>query len=146
METECMKIVPARTEREIRACYPVFSELRPHLSEEDFVGQVGRQMNNHGYEIACVMEGGRTVAAAGYRVAEFLAWGRILYVDDLVTATAERRRGYAGTLLDWLLREAEKRGCSQLHLDSGSQRHDAHRLYMSRKLRINGYHFSVEIG
>lgn len=141
-----MKIVPARTEREIRACYPVFSELRPHLSEADFIGQVGRQMESHGYEIVCVMEADRVIAAAGYRVAEFLAWGKILYVDDLVTAAAERRRGCGGVLLDWLLKEAEKRGCAQFHLDSGSQRHDAHRLYMSRKLRINGYHFSVDIG
>ena len=39
---------------------------------------------------------------AGFRVNEFLAWGKHLYVDDLVTAEGSRGRGLADRLFAWL--------------------------------------------
>ena len=79
-----MNIRTATTESEIRACYPAMRELRPHLSEEVFVSQVQRQMQNHGYVLVYIAADGEVMAAAGYRVAEFLAWGKACYLDDLV--------------------------------------------------------------
>ncbi len=140
-----MDIRTAASEPDIRACFPVFHELRPQLSEEAFVAQVLRQSRDHGYTIAYLQDGGRIEAVAGYRVAEFLAWGRAFYVDDLVTAASARRQGHGGRLLDWLLQQARDAGCDQLHLDSGVQRFDAHRLYMSRKLQISSHHFSIDL-
>jgi len=121
-------------------------ELRPHLTEPAFVEQVQRQMQNHGYELAYLAAQNQVVAVAGYRVAEYLAWGRIFYVDDLICRGAFRNRGYGGMLLDWLLEQAKKLACHQFHLDSGVHRHDAHRLYLSRKLQISSHHFSKELG
>jgi GNAT superfamily N-acetyltransferase len=43
----------------------------------------------------------QTVAVAGFRVGDSLAWGHYLYVDDLSTAPDARRQGHAGALLDW---------------------------------------------
>lgn len=140
-----MNIRSASSEQEIRACFPVFHELRPHLSEEAFAAQVQRQIRDHGYAIAYLQDGGRIVAVSGYRVAEFLAWGRVFYVDDLVTAASARRQGYGGRLLDWLLQQARSSDCDQFHLDSGVHRFDAHRLYMSRKLQISSHHFSIDL-
>ena len=137
-----MNINIAVSEEEINACFPAFSELRPHLVEEAFVEQVQRQRQNHGYTLIYVEADARIVAAAGFRVAEFLAWGRVFYVDDLVTLSAARRQGYGAALLDWLLEKAQTLACDQFHLDSGFQRHDAHRLYLSRKLQITSHHFS----
>src|SRR5437667_303988 len=78
------------------------------------------------------------VAVAGFRSGRSFAWGRYLYVDDLSTVPAARRQGHAGALLDWLLGEARRLGCEQLHLDSGTgrERFDAHRLYHSHGLAI----------
>jgi GNAT superfamily N-acetyltransferase len=121
-------------------------ELRPHLSEAGFVEQVQRQMKNHGYVLVYVASQNEVVAVAGYRVAEFLAWGRTFYVDDLVCRSAFRERGYGGKLLDWLLEKARELSCDQFHLDSGVTRHDAHRLYLGRKLQISSHHFSMELG
>lgn len=140
-----MDIRTAVSEPEIRACFPVFRELRPQFSEEAFVTQAQRQSRDFGYTIVYLQDGGRIVAVAGYRVAEFLAWGRAFYVDDLVTAASARRHGYGGRLLDWLLQQARESGCDQFHLDSGVQRFDAHRLYMSRKLQISSHHFSMDL-
>lgn len=137
-----MEICIAATEAEIKACFPAFYELRPHLSESNFVAQVQRQMKNHGYVLAYIINEGRVVAVAGYRIAEFLAWGRTFYVDDLITLNSARKQGYGGKLLDWLMEKAKELSCDQFHLDSGCQRHDAHRLYMSRKMQISSHHFS----
>ncbi|MEN8376717.1 MAG: GNAT family N-acetyltransferase [Gemmatimonadota bacterium] len=135
----------AESEEAIRACYPGFSELRPHLAEDDFVERVQRQRREHGYTMAYIEEDGAVVAGAGYRVAEYLAWGRTFYLDDLITATSARGRGYGGALLDWLLERARELDCDQFHLDSGTHRYAAHRLYMGRKLNISSYHFSRDI-
>lgn len=141
-----MDIRIASTEAEITACFPAIHELRPHLTETSFVAQVQRQMQNHGYTLVYLTVEDEVVAAAGYRIAEYLAWGRILYVDDLICRSAFRHRGYGGKLLDWLLEKARESGCAQFHLDSGVQRHDAHRLYLGRKLQISSHHFSRELG
>lgn len=143
---ELMDIRVASTEAEIRACFPTLHELRSHLSEHEFVARVQRQMKNHGYVLVYVLSSNQIVAAAGYRIAEFLAWGRIFYVDDLISRSAFRKRGYGGMLLDWLLDKAMELSCDQFHLDSGVTRHDAHRLYLSRKLQISSHHFSKELG
>jgi GNAT superfamily N-acetyltransferase len=140
-----MDIRFAQSDADILACFPAMAELRPHLTEEAFVSQVKRQMQDHGYSLVYIRNGNEVVAAAGYRVAEFLAWGKTFYLDDLITASSARQKGYGGALLDWLLSEANNLGCKQFHLDSGTHRHDAHRLYMSRKLKISSHHFSKEV-
>ena len=85
---------------------------------------------------------------AGFRLAENLAWGRHLYVDDLVTRADRRGRGHGGALMRWLGVEACRRGCDELHLDSGvdADRQDAHRLYFNSGLRIASYHFQRPLG
>lgn len=57
---------------------------------------------------------------------------------------AARRRGHARSLLDWLLVEARRLGCGQIHLDSGVgiDRADAHRLYLNAGMVIAAHHFA----
>lgn len=141
-----MNIRKALTETEIDDCFPAFHELRPHLARSEFVTRVQRQIRNHGYVLVYLSTEGQVVAAAGYRITEFLAWGRTFYVDDLVTPAVSRNLGYGGKLLDWLIEKAKESLCDQFHLDSGVQRHDAHRLYLSRKLQISSHHFSKQLG
>lgn len=140
-----MKICIAVTESEIATCFPAFHELRPHLEQHGFIEQVQRQARDHGYVLVYIAAESQVVAAAGFRVTEFLAWGRVFYVDDLITLSVSRKLGYGGKLLDWLIIKAQELTCNQFHLDSGVQRHDAHRLYLSRKLQISSHHFSKEL-
>ena len=132
----------AVTDDAIQRCFPLYHELRPHLVESEIVERVRRQERAHGYEMVFLAEEGVPVALAGFREAEFLAWGRVLYVDDLITAARARGRGHGGVLMDWLIAEARRRGCAELHLDSGVNRFSAHRLYHSRRLEISSHHFS----
>ncbi|HXF68471.1 MAG TPA: ACT domain-containing protein [Thermoflexus sp.] len=136
-----MEILIANSDTEIAACYYVMRELRPHITEESFVAKV-RVLEKSGYMLAYLKESGRPVAVAGFRIGENLAWGRFLYVDDLVTLSSHRSRGFGSALLSWLTDFAEKEGCAQLHLDSGVQRKDAHRFYEREGLQLTSYHFS----
>jgi GNAT superfamily N-acetyltransferase len=125
-------------------------ELRPHHgSPEALARQVDERQRPAGYRLVGVFEDGAEEAAAvaGFRINEFLAWGKHIYVDDLVTAEAARGRGLADRLFAWLEDEARHCGCTQFHLDSGlgEDRQDAHRFYFRHGLRIASYHFAREL-
>jgi len=130
---------------EIASCHPVMAQLRPHLAREPFVAQVLRQMERDRYSLAYVTDAGSVRAVAGFRVGECLAWGRFLYVDDLVTDAADRSRGYGAALLDWLVDHAQRLDCDQLHLDSGVQRFGAHRFYLRHGMDITSHHFAMRL-
>lgn len=137
-----MKLFIADTDAEIAACFPVFQALRPQLAADDFLTRVRRQQAQS-YHILALESAHGIVSAAGFRYAEFLAWGKILYVDDLITLPEHTRRGYASALLQHLQELARAEKCSGLHLDSGHARHTAHRLYMNQGMHIPGYHFAI---
>lgn len=126
------------------ACFGVFNFLRPHLSEARFIEQVLAQ-TKEGYKVIYIQGADEVMAAAGYRVATFLAWGRVLYIDDLVTRPEKKRAGLGGALLDWLIEEGRRLGCDEVHLDTGYQRHDAHRLYLNKGFLLSSHHMSVKL-
>jgi GNAT superfamily N-acetyltransferase len=132
------------TDSEIGACFPVFSALRPHLQKSDFLPQVRRQQKES-YQILALKHEGAVRSVAGFRFAEFLAWGRVLYIDDLATLPGETGRGYGGALLDWLINHAKERACDAVHLDTGYARHAAHRLYLNKGFKMISHHMAVEL-
>jgi GNAT superfamily N-acetyltransferase len=139
-----MEIRIATTDHEIAACFPVMHELRPHLDAASFVSRV-RSQERSGYRLAVCYAATGPVAVAGFRLGESLAWGRYLYVDDLVTLASQRSRGHGAALLSWLTDHAREQGCGQLHLDSGVQREDAHRFYRREGQQLAAYHFAGHI-
>ena len=139
-----VRIALAVGDDEIRSCYAVMSELRPHVAPEDFLPRVRRQMEVAGYKLAYLSDG-EVKAAAGFRISECLAWGRFMYVDDLVSKDGERSKGYGGQLFDWLVEYARGEGCDQFHLDSGVQRFAAHRFYLAKRMSIDAHHFGLRL-
>jgi GNAT superfamily N-acetyltransferase len=137
-------IRPAKSVSDLRRCDPVMAELRPHLSEAAFVAQVRRQQRG-GFRLVFLEADGAVQSVAGYRVSENLAWGRFLYVDDLVTRETARSRGHGGSLFAWLVAEARAHRCDQLHLDSGVQRFGAHRFYLGQGMDITSHHFAMRL-
>ena len=139
-----VRIALAAEDEEIRSCYPVMAELRPHVSAEEFLPRVRRQMEDAGYRLAYLSDG-EVKAVAGFRISECLAWGRFMYVDDLVSKEGERSKGYGGQLFDWLVEYARGEGCEQFHLDSGVQRFAAHRFYLTKRMSIDAHHFGLKL-
>lgn len=119
-------------------------ELRPHLKKEEFLATV-RLQESEGYNLAYVPRNNVPIACAGYRILHNLSSGKTLYVDDLVTGAIERSSGYGATLLSWLRQEAQTAGCSFFHLDSGVQRHEAHKFYFKNGMSIVYYHFAESL-
>ena len=139
-----MKIALAETESDIARCYPVMVELRPHLNASEFASRVRKQQGT-GFQLAYLEEAGEVRAVTGFRYLETLAWGKILYVDDLVAAPAQRSRGHGGQLFDWLVAQAKQNNCDEFHLDSGVQRFGAHRFYLTRRMDIICHHFALKL-
>ncbi len=140
-----MTISIATSDQDIIRGFVVMRELRPHIATEaDFLLRVRSQMAQ-GYKLAILDEGGVPAACAGYRVLEMLYTGRMLYVDDLVTLPAERSKGHGDKLMDFLMEQARHEKCVELHLDSGTQRKEAHRFYFRRGMLINAFHFGQAV-
>jgi len=132
----------ATIEADIRRCWPAFHELRPHLqSEDEFVARWSRQVEE-GYRVIYVADEDKVVAAAGYRFLHTMAWGHILYIDDLVALQASQGTGLGTLLLRHLQNEARHRGCDAVHLDTGYQRHLAHQAYLRNGFHINCHHMA----
>jgi GNAT superfamily N-acetyltransferase len=139
-----MAIALATTREDIKRCFPVMLELRPHLVEADFVARIQRQQKD-GYHLAFLTDKNIVKALAGYRFSGSLSWGKFMYVDDLVTAEKFRSQGHGQKLFQWLVKEAKAKDCDQLHLDSGVQRFGAHRFYLASRMDIIAHHFSMKL-
>ena len=139
-----IEIFIADNDADIEACFLAFKELRPHLLQTEFLAQVHRQQLQ-GYQILALRHDGIIKSAAGFRFSEFLAWGKILYIDDLTTMASARANGFADQLMDWLIEHAKVQQCKGVHLDTGYARHNAHRLYLRKKLLLTSHHMSLEL-
>lgn len=133
-----------QTDLDIESCFEVFLVLRPNLTRQEFLPRVRRQ-SQQGYQIAALRSGSLIASAAGFRICEFLAWGRVLYIDDLSTLPNQRGQGHAGAILDWLTNYAAFQDCNAIHLDTGYTRHAAHRVYLSKGFELSCHHMAKAI-
>ena len=134
----------ATSMQEISDCFPVMSELRPHLSLAEFIDRVRQQQQQCQYQLVYLQADSSIEAVAGFRISESLAWGKFLYVDDLVTRSDRRSQGSGTLLFNWLLEYALVNSCQQLTLDSGVQRFAAHRFYLHHRMEITSHHFTLK--
>lgn len=135
----------AHGEEEVRRCWLAFKELRPHLQSADELVARWRVQTAEGYQIIYIADGDPVPAAAGYRFLNTLAWGKILYLDDLVALPSARGSGLGTALLRHLQDEARRTGCDALHLDTGYQRHLAHRTYFRNGFRMDCMHLAWKV-
>lgn len=138
-------IRPVETEQELRACFGVMRELRPHLvNEDDFIRRVAR-LRTEQYRLLGVWQGNEAVALAGYRLQENLIYGRFLYVDDLVTTERARGRRWGARLLETLTDIACQNACTRLVLDTGLANSLAHRFYCRQGLLTGAIRFGKSL-
>ena len=130
------------SDAEVSSTFPVMRQLRPHLDEGDYLRTIRRMQSSGSYRLAAVVDRERVLCVAGFRIVEFLAWGKFLYVDDLVTDESLRSGGHGERMLNWLAAEGSRNGCEQIHLDSYVVRHNTHRFYFREGMKISAYHFS----
>lgn len=139
-----MEISEAKSKEEFLECWPVVSELRPNLDRDQYIILILYMLDEH-YKLLYIKQGGCVVAICGYRLTTMLHRGRGLYIDDLGTLSSARGNGYASALLRHVSLEAARQELSCIHLDSGPQRHEAHRLYLNHGFHISDLHFEKPV-
>ena len=138
------KIKIAETDAEIRNCYAVMAELRPQFQPDDFLRQVRRQMAETKFRLVYLDDNG-IKAVGSYRIGKWLAGGKYLEIEDLVSKTGERSKGYGGELFDWFVDFAKQENCDQIKLVSHVKRFGAHRFYLNKKMIIEAHYFSLAL-
>ncbi|MEH2455326.1 GNAT family N-acetyltransferase [Nostoc sp.] len=139
-----MSIQLGESDFQILKCFPVMSQLRPHLEQAKFVEQVRYQMKE-GYKLVFLEVEQQAAAVAGFRIYTCLASGKFLYIDDLVVDELKRSQSYGQQLFQWLIEYAINHECKHLSLDSGVQRFAAHRFYLMQRMSITSHHFGIEL-
>lgn len=134
----------AETEAEINNCYDVMAELRPHLRREEFAAQVLQQMNESNFQLVYLTDSD-IKAVGGIRIAEWLAGGKFLEIEDLVSKDGERSKGYGGKLFDWIVEYAKSESCKEVKLVSHVKRYGAHRFYLNKRMDIIAHYFALEL-
>ncbi|MDR7074609.1 GNAT family N-acetyltransferase [Fictibacillus barbaricus] len=115
-------------EHEIRAAFPVMSQLRTHLSEALFY-EMFQQMQKEGYTLIANYHNEKIVALAGFAMLTNFYDGKHVYLYDLITDAQERSRGYGEELLAFIESFAVQNNCNGVTLSSNIERVDAHRFY-----------------
>lgn len=134
-----------QTDNDIKSCFPVIQQLRPHLtSADEFLRRVKQQQRQH-YHLAAFEQAGEIQGVMGFRYCDFLFAGRTMYIDDLVTAETARSQGVGKALIQWAVAEAKAEKCDQVHLDSGVNRKRAHQFYLREGFELRSYHFSLNL-
>lgn len=145
-----MTVTIAQSDLDIRRCLPAMLALRTHLTPEQAFDQIRLQQEQDGFVLAFIDDGSDSEpapAVVGYRFMTLLYSGKTLYIDDLSTLATARGKGYARTLLDFVIDQARQAGCQCVSLDSGQNpaRYDAHRLYLNKGFNITSHHFKLDL-
>jgi GNAT superfamily N-acetyltransferase len=119
-------------------------QLRPAIPQP-YAGHI-REMMAEGAQMALLADDTGLRALAVWRVYLSTYAGRRFYVDDLVVDESVRARGWGGKLLAWLEQKARDRQCHTFALDSGTQRHQAHRFYFRAGLVVSSFAFHKPLG
>jgi GNAT superfamily N-acetyltransferase len=98
-----------------------------------------------GYRVVGLFDEGAYRAAAGFHITYGFLHGRFMYIDDLVTTSEHRSKGYGRKLNEHLVDLARREGCNSVQLDSGTHRTDAHRFYLRERYDITSFHFVRKI-
>jgi ribosomal protein S18 acetylase RimI-like enzyme len=135
----------AENEADVTACFYVMRQLRPQLhTPADLLARVATQ-RTQGYRLLAAWEDGKPVALAGYRHLDNMIHGHFIYVDDLVTDPAVRRRGIGERLLDELRTLGRAERCNRLVLDTALTNGLAQRFYGRLGLLARSLHLSMDL-
>jgi len=121
----------------------VHRELRPGLPK-GYAAKMARVFADGGRMSVATLEE-QVVGVAVFRVFEDTVGEKRMYIDDLVTTERERSRGVGRLLLSHLESVARAAGCRIVTLDSGTQRHRAHRFYFREGYAAVAFHFAKDL-
>ncbi|MGW3241970.1 GNAT family N-acetyltransferase [Streptomyces sp. NPDC001070] len=123
---------------------PLIRMLRPALTADGFAAFAAEAHGQGVVFTAALDERDRYLGVATHRVLTS-SRGRLMLVDDLVTAPEARGAGVGTRLLAEVEARGRAAGCQRLELDAGVANHGAHRFCHARRMAITGLHFAREL-
>lgn len=130
---------------EKQECFKVMSQLWSSLTEKEFIEKNQSLAEDYNYKLAFLKKENEIKTVAGFRIIEDFAFGKVLYIDDLVSNQSNRSQGYGRAMFDWLSNYARENNCCAIHLNARVDRTKAHKFYFSCGMHIRGYHFSMDL-
>lgn len=113
----------------IAEAFAVLTELRPHLTLEDYVAMFDVAADASWTSTVALVDDA-IIGIANWRLQTNTAHGFGAFIDDLCTTATKRSTGVGKALSDHVIERARKLGCNDVTLTSGNQRVDAHRFYL----------------
>ena len=126
---EKYKFITAKTKSDLVRFYPVMKELRLELSYNDYLTIYEKAHAADGYEIVGLESGAEIMAILGYRVLTDYVHGRHLYIDDLVSTSKQRSKGFGAKLLAHAEEVARELNCKSLRLSTGIDNEGGQKFY-----------------
>ncbi len=114
---------------DLQAAFILLKELRPHIDETVFFDIYAKAHKADHYSLVGLYLSEKLIAVMGYRYLYDYVHGKHVYVDDLVTATEERSKGYGAQLLKFAENLALRNGCKQLRLCTGIENESGKKFY-----------------
>ena len=139
------RIFTVRNEADLERCYTIIQELRPHLSYQEYLAIYADSHKADGYEIVAIEEGGRVIAAMGYRYLSDFVRGKHIYIDDLVTTEKIRSRGLGAELLKFAEDLARSNGIGFPRLCTGIENDRGVKFYERNKWVKRAYAYTKKL-
>ncbi len=133
-----------KSESELKALAPIISQLRPHFDLNELVARIKIQ-RKRGYKLAYVVSGEKVLCVAGFVTGYKLAWGKHIYIDDLVTSEEHHSADAGKILMEWFKTYAKENGYETIHLDASVLGFSSHKFYLESGFHIDSHHFSINL-
>lgn len=144
-DTQNIKFLKIQNREGLEKCFPVMKELRPHLTEQEYLEIYRHAHAMDGYEILALEHDNQIVALMGYRLIFDFVRGKHLYIDDLVSTEKQRSKGFGALLLKQAEIIAKNMGCKTLRLCTGVENDRGKKFYEQNKWNLRAYAFTKKI-
>ncbi len=115
---------------ELKKAFPVIQDLRPHLSEQQFIDLFFEMNRTAGYTLAALVDGEHNILGLmGYRFLVDYVRGSHLYIDDLIVKSEFRSQKLGEKLLAFAEQVAKTKGVKTLRLSTGIENERAMKFY-----------------
>lgn len=139
------KIIILSTIHDLEKSFPLLRELRTNLSFENFQDIYHNAHKTNDYTLVGLEDEGQLVALMGYRILHDFVHGKHLYIDDLVSSSHLRSKGYGTTLLLEAERLAQLHGCSNLRLCTGIENESGKKFYEKNQWNLRAIVFKKKL-
>lgn len=118
----------------------LIQQLSPQITEVSYKAML-QEMVPHNYFQAAVYKADACIAVSGYWLGTKLYSGKYIEIDNFVVDEAWRGKAVGKQLLDWMLDEGRRNGCTYAMLDAYVENFKAHHFYYREGFFARGFHY-----